>query len=345
MLEEKGGMGMKRFVLLAVLAVTWWCVPAFGAESIRILRSGEEVRLSQGILRQDGTLMMSMQDLAELTESELRQDGSVTAFGYRLKEGPVVLENEQTATLVEDVVYDCLGRKIPIAGKVLRKDGEIYLPARTIANALGYTVKWSRMDGAETFSVERPVMPRITLDVVYDKEEQRVKSVLRNREPQSFTYGAEFTLERMTTNGWERMREAEIRDIDDYGLLLDSRQEGISDGEREDTRRIFQPLPAGHYRLGLPFHFTYYIGEDLETVEDFLKGRLADYQNEPTPEHLRNLQTWLEYYHATKWGAPAFYFEGAELEPSDDGVHELVEGWYRYRKNTGYVLYGEFEVK
>ena len=77
---------MKRFVLLAMLAMTWWCVPAFGAESIRILRNGEEVRLSQGILRQDGTLMMSMQELAELTESELRQDGSVTAFGYRLKE-------------------------------------------------------------------------------------------------------------------------------------------------------------------------------------------------------------------------------------------------------------------
>ncbi len=63
---------MKRFVLLAMLAMTWWCVPAFGAESIRILRNGEEVRLSQGILRQDGTLMMSIQDLAELTESELR---------------------------------------------------------------------------------------------------------------------------------------------------------------------------------------------------------------------------------------------------------------------------------
>ncbi len=77
---------MKRFVLLAMLAMTWWCVPAFGAESIRILRNGEEVRLSQDVLRQDGTLMMSMQDLAELTESELRQDGNITAFGYRMKD-------------------------------------------------------------------------------------------------------------------------------------------------------------------------------------------------------------------------------------------------------------------
>ena len=43
-------MGMKRFVLLAMLAMTWWCVPAFGAESIRILRNGEEVRLVCGSL-------------------------------------------------------------------------------------------------------------------------------------------------------------------------------------------------------------------------------------------------------------------------------------------------------
>ena len=338
---------MKRFVLLAMLAMTWWCVPAFGAESIRILRNGEEVRLSQGILRQDGTLMMSIQDLAELTESELRQDGSVTAFGYRLKEGPVVLENEQTATLVEDVVlYDHLGRKIPIAGKVLRKDGEIYLPARTIANALGYTVKWSRMDGAETFSVERPVMPRVTLDVVYDKEEQRVTGTIWNREPQTFDYGDDFLVERMTAEGWERMREAEPRDINAIGYGMNSFWKGLSDGESPYARRVFCALPAGKYRIGVPFSFIYrgsvteeelldVMGEVFEPFTAEGIGRLREEERvalrEAAGENLWLEGAW-QFYYATQWGKAAFDHAGKDT----DTAHEM---------RSEYILYGEFEVK
>ncbi len=339
---------MKRFVLLAMLAMTWWCVPAFGAESIRILRNGEEVRLSQDVLRQDGTLMMSMQDLAELTESELRQDGNVTAFGYRMKEGAVVLENEQTATLVGDVVYDCLNRKIPIVGKVVRNDEEIYLPARTIANALGYTVKWSRADGAEIFSVERPVMPRITLDVVYDKEEQRVTGTIWNREPQTFDYGDDFLVERMTAEGWERMREAEPRDINAIGYGMSGLWDGLSDGKRTYSRRLYCALPAGKYRIGIPFTFDYEgaVSEEslrkflwevhgvytMEDMKKLLQEDIAEYQKGKTPDDLWKLWSSLEIIYSTQWGNMAFYFAGADSKPE-------------YSTSTYYVLYGEFEVE
>ncbi len=339
---------MKRFVLLAVLAMTWWCIPVFGAESIRILRNGEEVRLSQDVLRQDGTLMMSMQDLAELTESELRQDGNVTAFGYRMKEGAVVLENEQTATLVGDVVYDCLNRKIPIAGKVVRNDEEIYLPARTIANALGYTVKWSRADGAEIFSVERPVMPRITLDVVYDKEEQRVTGTIWNREPQTFDYGDDFLVERMTAEGWERMREAEPRDINAIGYGMSGLWDGLSDGKRTYTRRLYCALPAGKYRIGIPFTFDYEgaVSEEslrkflwevhgvytMEDMKKFLQENFAEYQKGKTSDDLWGLWSSLEFIYSTQWGDMAFYYKGADSKPE-------------YRTSTYYILYGEFEVE
>lgn len=339
---------MKRFILLTVLVMTWWCVPALGAESIRILRNGEDVRLSDGILRQDGTLMMTLEDLAGLTESELRQEDSVTTFGYRMKEGPVVLENEQTATLVGDVVYDCLGRKIPLAGKVVRKDGEIYLPARAIANALGYTVKWSRTDGAETFSVERPVMPRITLDVAYDKEEQRVMGTIRNREPQGFMFGEEFTLERMTAEGWERMREAEPRDINDIGFGMNSFWKGLSDGESPYTRRLYCALPAGKYRIGIPFTFDYegamseeslreflWDAFELYTMEDLkklLQEDIAEYRKGKTSDDLWSMRFTLQLIYSTQWGNMAFYFAGADSKPE-------------YHTDTYYILYGEFEVE
>ena len=339
---------MKRFVLLAMLAMTWWCVPAFGAESIRILRNGEEVRLSQGILRQDGTLMMSIQDLAELTESELRQEDSVTAFGYRMKEGPVVLEYEQTATLAGDVVYDCQHRKIPLAGKIIRNDEGIYLPARTIANALGYTVKWSRAEGVETFSVERPVMPRITLDVVYDKEEQRVTGTIWNREPQTFNYGDDFIVERMTTEGWERMREAEPRDINGIGYGMNSLWDGLSDGQSTYTRRLYYALPAGKYRIGIPFTFDYegamseeslreflWDAFELYTMEDLkklLQEDIAEYRKGKTPDDLWSMRFTLQLIYSTQWGNMAFYFTGADSKSE-------------YHTSTYYILYGEFEVE
>ncbi len=304
------------------------------------------MRLSQGILRQDGTLMMSIQDLAELTESELRQEDGVTVFGYRMKEGAVVLENKQTAMLVSGAVYDSLGRKIPLDSKILRQDGEIYLPARIMANALGYTVKWSRTDGVETFSVERPVMPRITLDVAYDKEEQRVTGTIRNREPQGFTFGEDFTLERMTAEGWERMREAEPRDINAIGYGMNSFWKGLSDGESPYARRLFCALPAGKYRIGVPFSFTYrgsvteeelldVMGEVFEPFTAEGIGRLREEERAALREAAgENL--WLEgawqFYYATQWGKAAFDHAGKDT----DTAHEM---------RSEYILYGEFEVK
>lgn len=339
---------MKRLAVLAVLAAVFWSVPAFGAESIRVLRNGEEVRLPQGIVRENGTLMMSLEDLAELMESELRQDGSVTALGYRMEDGPVVLEYEQTATLVGDAVYDRQNRKIPLEGKILRKDGKIYLPARTMASALGYTVKWSRAGGTETFSVERPVMPRITLDVVYDKEGQRVTGAIWNREPQTFTYGDDFIVERMTAEGWERMREAEPRDINSIGYGMNSLRKGLSDGETDYTRRLFCTLPAGKYRIGVPFSF-YYEGSvpeeamqeflretfwqlEMEDIKKLLEEGFAGCKKEITEDDLWSMRLCLNFYYASQWGKPGFCYDGADFEPD-------------YGSRTNYVLYGEFEVE
>lgn len=344
---KKRGDFMKRLVILAALAAAFWSVPIFGAENIQILRDGEEVRLSSDIVRQDGTLMLPLRDIAELTQSELRQEDGVTALGYRMEGGSVVLEYEQTATLVGDTLYDRRNRRIPLAGKALRQDGRIFLPVRMAAEALGYTVKWNKADGVETLSLERPVMPKITLDVAYDRVGQKVSGVIRNREPQSFTYGYEFMLERRTEAGWERVREAEWKDIDDIGLYMEGRVEGLSDGETAYQTMLSCLLPAGHYRIGVPFHFEYYVDMPKKEADSFWERALEKYREDASEENIWRLCFGLSYYYSTKWGEPGFFFEGADMEPEKETEQKAEQEWEHLenRINTAYVLYGEFDVE
>lgn len=334
---------MKRTLALAILTALLWNVSAFAAESVRVLLNGEEVRPAHGITRQDGELLLPLEDLAGLTGSEIRRRDAVVVFSFRMDEGPVVLEHEQTAMLVGDVLYDRLNRRIPLAGRILRKEGESFLPVRTVAEALGYTVKWSRADGAETLSLERPVMPRITLEIAYDKAGQGLTGVICNGEPQTFIYGDDFTLERMTANGWERMREAEPRDINAIGYGMDSLREGLSDGKNAYARRLPCPLPAGHYRIGIPFHFTYCAGMLEEEAEAFWKESLEEYRKDASRENLQSLLLGLDFYFGTKWGEPRFFFDGAQREAE----RKPGEEWYYWSSSTstGYVLYGEFTVE
>lgn len=338
---------MKRLIISALLAAVAWSVPAFGAENVRFLRNGEEVRLSHGAARQEGVLVLPLADLAALTQSELREDGDATVFGYRMEGGSVVLEREQTATLVDDTLYDRHDRKIPLGGKILRQDGETCLPVRDVAEALGYTVKWSKAEGVETLSVEQPVMPRLTLDVAYDKDGQRMTGTVENREPQCFTYGEDFTLERMTENGWERMREAEPRDINDVGYTIIGRLEGLSDGKIEYKSYLYCPLPAGHYRVSIPFSYRYNIGADRESVEEIRNHSMEEYWRNPSPERLWSVWAGLEVYFSTRWGSPTFFYEGADMEPVEEPLPREWGSWdfYESRINTDYILYGEFDVE
>lgn len=336
---------MKRLAILAALTAAFWSVPVFGTENVQILRNGEKVQLSLSMLRQDGTLMLPLRDIAELTQSELRQGDGVTVLGYRMEGSSVVLEYEQTVTLVGDTLYDRRNRRIPLAGK--GQDGRNFLSVRMAAEALGYTVKWSKADGVETLSLERPAMPKITLEAAYDRARQKVSGVIRNREPQSFTYGSEFMLERRTEAGWERMREAEWKDIDDIGLYMEGRVEGLSNGETAYQTMLSCPLPAGHYRIGVPFHFTYYIGMPKKEADSFWEGALEKYRKDASEENIRLLCFGLSYYYSTKWGVPDFFFEGAEMEP-EKGTEQKAEQEWEYlanQINTAYVLYGEFDVE
>ena len=129
-------------------------------------------------------------------------------------------------------------------------------------------------------------------------------------------------LERMTENGWERVKEAEPRYIDDVGFpIYATRTEDNMDGIAPVARRVYAELPAGQYRMGIPFSYRYHLENSYGNPWD------AYFENGEVEK-----LGW-DFYYSTHWGEPDFYFEGAGLSTTNG------------EKDTHYMLYGEFEVK
>ena len=128
------------------------------------------------------------------------------------------------------------------------------------------------------------------------------------------------TLQKAVT--WERMKEAEPQFIDDVGFTIyAARTEDNMDGITPVARRVYADLPAGQYRMGIPFSYRYHLQNVYGNPWD-------EYFEKGEAEKLG----W-DFYYSTHWGEPDFYFEGAGLSTTNG------------EKDTHYMLYGEFEVK
>lgn len=206
------------------------------------------------------------------------------------------------------------------------REGDIlYLPCRDYAEAIGYQVDWYLLDGDNILLREKE-MPEVTLNVEYDANRNEVQGRIQNEESQSFLYGAEFTIERKTENGWERVKKAEPGDIDDYGLTMSAKRAG-EDGITDISYRMRTKLTAGEYRIGIPFSYTY-----------FLKGNRVNYISQKVKENSLGDRDW-DIYYSTKWGKPDFYFDGAGI--FDDGFKSTTE----LKRTTKYTLYSTFTVE
>ena len=206
------------------------------------------------------------------------------------------------------------------------REGDIlYLPCRDYAEAIGYQVDWYLLDG-DNILLRAQEMPEVTLNVEYDANRNEVQGRIQNEESQSFLYGAEFTIERKTENGWERVKKAEPGDIDDYGLTMSAKRAG-EDGITDISYWMRTKLTAGEYRIGIPFSYTY-----------FLKGNRVNYISQKVKENSLGDRDW-DIYYSTKWGKPDFYFDGAGI--FDDGFKSTTE----LKRTTKYTLYSTFTVE
>ena len=313
---------MKRFFGAFLAGVLMMTGVAYGAEPEVLFYRNEEIVLQDRPFCRNGKWMVSLRDLEQMTGTQAKEEenciilqktvtqgsGAATAKVYFQEEG-ILLEGTDGSVqkLGEGEFY---------------LDDTLYVRCREFAEALGYEVRWCKWGEKELIEIVGKEMPEVTLDMEYEKAEKQLKGTILNKEPQSFLFGYDFTLERMTENGWERMKEAEPQYIDDVGFTIyATRTEDNMDGITPVVRWLSAELPAGQYRMGIPFSYRYH---------------LENSYGDPWDTYFENGEVeklgW-DFYYSTHWGEPDFYFEGTGLST------------YNGEKDTHYMLYGAFEVE
>ncbi len=317
---------MKRMVCLALAMSMVTGATAFAAEQkVTFMRESEAVLQNpqNPPIKKDGKWMISLEDLERLTGTQAVEGKDSIVFRKAVAPTGVALEGEATAYFQKDgtLLQEVNGSYRKLQKTEFRQGDTLYLPCRDYAEAIGYEVQWFLLDGDCILLRGQKEMPELTLSVEYDANKNQLQGKIENREPQLFLYGEEFTIERKTENGWERVKKAEPQDINDCAFMMYAKREE-TDGITNIAYRVHSKLPAGEYRIGIPFSYIYYI-----------QGRQVDYINQKLKEN--NLQPEDgDLYYSTRWGEPAFYFNG-------QGVMSTTE----VQRTTDYTVYGTFTVE
>ena len=250
---------MKRTVCLALAMSMVMGTTAFAAEQrVRFCRR-DDITLQNPPIKKDGKWMVSLEDLERMTGTQATEGKDSITFHKSVVLTGAELGKDAAAYFRKDgtLLEGVNGSYRKMDATEFREGDILYLPCRDYAEAIGYQVDWYLLDG-DNILLREQEMPEVTLNVEYDANRNEVQGRIQNEESQSFLYGAEFTIERKTENGWERVKKAEPGDIDDYGLTMSAKRAG-EDGITDISYRMRTKLTAGEYRIGIPFSYTYFL--------------------------------------------------------------------------------------
>lgn len=276
---------MKRTVCLALAMSMVMGTTAFAAEQrVRFCRR-DDITLQNPPIKKDGKWMVSLEDLERMTGTQATEGKDSITFHKSVVLTGAELGKDAAAYFRKDgtLLEGVNGSYRKMDATEFREGDILYLPCRDYAEAIGYQVDWYLLDG-DNILLREQEMPEVTLNVEYDANRNEVQGRIQNEESQSFLYGAEFTIERKTENGWERVKKAEPGDIDDYGLTMSAKRAG-EDGITDISYRMRTKLTAGEYRIGIPFSYTY-----------FLKGNRVNYISQKVKENSLGDRDWDIYY-------------------------------------------------
>ena len=268
---------MKRTVCLALAMSMVTGATAFAAEQkVTFMRESEAVLQNpqNPPIKKDGKWMISLEDLERLTGTQAVEGKDSIVFRKAVAPTGVALEGEATAYFQKDgtLLQEVNGSYRKLQKTEFRQGDTLYLPCRDYAEAIGYEVQWFLLDGDCILLRGQKEMPELTLSVEYDANKNQLQGKIENREPQLFLYGEAFTIERKTENGWERVKKAEPQDINDCAFMMYAKREE-TDGITNIAYRVHSKLPAGEYRIGIPFSYIYYIqGRQVDYINQKLKN-------------------------------------------------------------------------
>lgn len=312
---------MNRFLFFFVAMTLAIGDTVFGAEKeTKLVVDGVEWSLKNPLWNRNGKMMISAEDFTDIvdgTYKDLDENSFYLKTGMQESTGePVWLDTTYDFWIAK---HESNAWEGPIQG-YLGENGRWYVPVRAAADAVNLKTEWSRGDGEDIINLTGAMMPRLSVDVIYDAETDTGTMTLKNEEPQEFMFGDDYFLQKWNGEEWERMPLVADRFYDDLGYILPGYWQ--NGGMRTETFRTDfygKDLEAGKYRLCIPisyeafdFPFSKPVGSDLETETDE-----------------KALGEWKAYFKTTH-SEPAFFVRA---------VADGQRGW------TNYVVSGEFEVK
>jgi len=328
---------MKRFLFFFLAMMLAMGGTAFaGEQKILFLRDGKEVLLQDEPIRKNGKWMLTREDMGRLLGCKgVVSEGDGSYFAVGGAEQAVALQNYRGTSIGNGKIYHGIEGG-GYRADILQEDAignwydeTWYVPCREVAEALDFRVLWQKKDGQESLSLERwRKLPKLTLEMSFDKETNHFLGTIKNQEPQAFLLCDPYAMSnfnrlyRMDGDHWTDIGNLVSYRIDENGLRITPCREGTSEGitklEWDADRRKISP---GKYRMEILFTYQYYT--------DYKYGSLwaEQVRSEKATKQEQDL------YYATRWGKPDFFFIGEGMLASGEA------------KETEYVLYGEFEVE
>lgn len=314
---------MKRILFFFLAMTLTMGGTAFGAEKeTSLYMDGRKLELQHPLLRQGGKTLIAAEDFSNgiggsLIVSEGGKDLILRDKEWAKTDVPVWMgrKNEVWITFQPETTA--------WTGMVHGKRdaaGTVYIPLRDAASALLYETKWSRQEKGEAIWLHSPTMPRLSAEAVYDGQENAVTATLYNAEPQKFTFGCEYFLQKWNGTEWKEMDRVRGMDINDvgFGLLGDWKKDGTVGKAQKTyfTHSYGDVLTKGRYRICIPLHTIFHFGESMPSDYELKKDEESQYW------------WWTKFYEYEE-GRPTFTL------PSDISGKMALE----------YVVAGEFEVK
>lgn len=317
---------MKRFFITGMLLTFLFTGTAFAAErETTLLVDGTKKELQHPLWVKDGKTLIAAEDIAEILGGTLEEEDHCLHLQIEQKE-----DKEDTVWLDKSYDFFIMKKQSPYWRGPLQgyagPAGVWYMELRETADATDMDTIWKRTAEGDVITLNGARMPRLSMEVFPNTAENTVTLLVQNGEPQSFTAGEEYFLQKWNGECWERMPLVNDMDIDGISIGIpgnwyhyDNEKEN---GRNSMTYRLYpygDALEAGRYRVCLPIVY--------EMMNfPFSAPKNSDITTETNGEILKE---WQMFY-KTANSKPAFF-----TRPAEEG----------HRSRTGYVLAGEFEVK
>ena len=196
---------MKRFFITGMILTFLFTGTAFAAErETTLLVDGAKKELRHPLWVKGGKTLIAAEDIAEILGGTLEEEDHCLHLQIEQKE-----DKEDTVWLDKSYDFFFMKKQSPYWRGPLQgyagPAGVWYMELRATADATDMDTIWKRTAEGDVITLNGARMPRLSMEVFPNTAENTVTLLVQNGEPQSFTAGEEYFLQKWNGECWERI--------------------------------------------------------------------------------------------------------------------------------------------